>query len=111
MVGRSVSTVRRLLALLVLLLAAALAACSTASAGELSCDDDQGVSYPFAPWGDVMAYTLIPNGDLESGSSGWELSGGAAVAKGNEPFYVCSDSDRYSLLLSSGSSATSSVTC
>ena len=110
-VGRTVMSVRRLFALGVLVLAAALAASSTASAGGLSCDDDQGVSHPFAPWGDVMAYKLIPNGDLESGSSGWELSGGAAVAEGNEPFYVGSDSDRYSLLLQSGSSATSPVTC
>ena len=62
----------------------------------------------FAPWGDYNLYYPVPNGGLENGSSGWSLSGGAAVVPGNEPFYP---SGKRSLALQSGSTATSPVVC
>jgi hypothetical protein len=62
----------------------------------------------FAPWGDTADYFLAPNGGFESGSTGWSLSGGAAVASGNEPFLATGS---HSLSLPSGSSATSPVIC
>src|SRR5437868_10962030 len=40
----------------------------------------------FATWNDYASYFLAPNGGLENGSTGWSLSGGAAVVSGNEPF-------------------------
>ena len=62
----------------------------------------------FAAWSDGADYTLAPNGGLENGSTGWTLSGGAAVVSGNEPFYA---SGSHSLSLPSGSTATSPVIC
>jgi len=64
----------------------------------------------FAPWGDYATYYPVQNGGLESGSSGWTLTGGASVVRGNEPFYI-SGPGAYSLSLPSGSTATSPATC
>jgi hypothetical protein len=65
-------------------------------------------SQVFAPWGDLAYYYLASNGGLELGSTGWTLSGGAAVVSGNEPFLP---TGAHSLSLPSGSTATSPVTC
>jgi hypothetical protein len=72
---------------------------------------DTRISQPFARWGDTNYYVLVPGGSFESGSSGWKLAGGAKVVSGNEPFYVHSSADRYSLYLPSGSTATSPPMC
>lgn len=64
-------------------------------------------SHPFLRWLDPLPYTLLPNGDFEAGSRGWTLSGGAKVASGNHPFA----SGSRSLVLPSGSSATSPSMC
>jgi len=66
---------------------------------------------PFAPWLDFASYELAPNGGLESGPDGWSLDGGAAVAAGNESFYVGDAGDTSSLSLPSGSAATTSSMC
>ena len=66
---------------------------------------------PFLPWLDPLAYTLAPNGGLESGSTGWALTGGARVVAGNEKFSVRASSDTSSLSLPMGSSATTGVMC
>jgi hypothetical protein len=43
----------------------------------------------FAPWGDFDSYYFAPNGGFENGSTGWTLSGGAAVVQqANEPWYL-----------------------
>jgi hypothetical protein len=62
----------------------------------------------FAPWGDSRSYYLAPNGGLESGATGWTLSGGATVVSGNQPFFK---SGSHSLSLPSGSRALSPATC
>jgi hypothetical protein len=62
----------------------------------------------FAQWNDFANYFLAPNGGLENGSLGWSLGGGASVVNGNEPFYATGS---HSLLLPSGSTATSATTC
>jgi hypothetical protein len=72
---------------------------------------DTTVSRPFARWGDMNNYVLVPGGSFESGAVGWKLAGGASVAKGNETFYVHSSADRNSLYLPSGSTATSPPMC
>jgi hypothetical protein len=72
---------------------------------------DTTTSQPFARWGDTRNYVLVPGGSFETGTTGWKLSGGAKVVSGNEPFYVRSSSDRYSLYLPAGSSATSPPMC
>jgi hypothetical protein len=72
---------------------------------------DTTASQPFARFGDYRHYVLTPGGSFEPGSAAWKLSGGAKVVSGNETFYVRSSSDRYSLYLPAGSSATSPPMC
>jgi hypothetical protein len=72
---------------------------------------DTKTSQPFARWGDMRYYVLVPGGSFESGATGWKLNGGAKVVYGNEPFYVRSTADRYSLYLPPGSSVTTPPMC
>src|SRR3954453_21396123 len=65
----------------------------------------------FALWFDRSLYVLTQNGGLEQGDAGWTLSGGAAVVEGNDPFFLDDAADHQSLLLPTGSSATSPATC
>lgn len=97
---------------LVTLLAAVVAAvCLTTQPARAADDSLLGCGYeashPFMRWLDPLPYTLLPNGDFESGATGWSLSGGAKVASGNHPF----DDGSRSLVLPSGSSATSAPMC
>lgn len=87
------------------LLAAAAAVASPAHGSLLSCGSGTQV---FAPWGDSAFYYLAPNGDLEAGSNGWTLTGGASVVSQNNPFL---GDGAHSLALPSGSTATSPQTC
>jgi hypothetical protein len=50
------------------------------------------------------------NGGLESGSTGWSLSG-ASVGSGNESYYLNGSSDSYSLPVPDGATATSPSFC
>jgi hypothetical protein len=68
------------------------------------------VTNPFAPWGDLADYSLIPNGDLESGAAGWTLRG-ATVEAGNAPFLVGSPTDTQSLKIRNGGVAVSPAFC
>jgi hypothetical protein len=89
-------------------LAAASLGASTGSAASslLGLNNDCGqMSQPFAPWGDSRNYTFGTNGGLESGATGWSVSGPARVVEGNESFYVHSRYDRRSLALAAGSVA------
>jgi hypothetical protein len=65
----------------------------------------------FLPWLDPMYYTLAPNGGLESGSDGWNLSGDAAVVSGNETYQLGGATDSHSLSLPPSSSATTTPIC
>jgi hypothetical protein len=65
----------------------------------------------FAPWGDYGSYYFATNGGLESGSTGWSLSGGAKVVSGNEPFYVHAAGDKSSLAIPAGATVTSPALC
>ena len=106
----------RLTALAGVAIIAALALTTTAKAGLIGtgkasyCDPNS--TQAFAAFGDPAYYATLPNGDFESGSNGWMLSGGARVASGNEPFFVTGDAgDSHSLLLPAGSSAHSGTVC
>jgi hypothetical protein len=68
-------------------------------------------SQPFKPWSDYANYVLIPGGAFEGSAPGWTLKGGATIASGNEPFYVRSASDRYSLHMPAGSSVITPTMC
>lgn len=106
---------RRIIFALVVLAVGLAAAGADAASGAtersslLSCGGT--TERPFTQWGDYANYTLVPNGGLEQGGQGWKLSGGARVVSGNESFQVRSASDRYSLLLPPGSSATTPMAC
>jgi hypothetical protein len=81
---------------------------ATAGLG-LSCPSP--TSTPFAPWSDDANYAFVPDGGFEGGGSGWSLSGGARVVSGNESFYVHNKTDKASLSLPAGASATSPPMC
>jgi hypothetical protein len=87
------------------LLSAAASSPDNAAAGVLTCA--QSPERVFAPWGDHSPYTLAPNGNFESGASGWALSGGASVVGGNNTFRA----GVRSLALPAGASATSPQAC
>lgn len=89
--------------------AAVLATTAPSSRAALVCPGQTTVQ-PFLRFGDSAYYVMLPNGSLES-STGWKLSGGAAIVKGNESYYVNNASDAHSLSLPPGASATSSSLC
>ena len=72
---------------------------------------DTTVSQPFSRWGDTSYYVLVPGGSFEPGSPAWSLGGGARVVSGNEPYYVHSKNDKYSLYMPAGSSVTTPPMC
>ena len=72
--------------------------------------DGQVAEQPFAPWGDLAAYVLVPNGTIETRGS-WTFESSAARVRGNETFYVHADDDAWSLALPAGSSATTAPMC
>lgn len=90
----------------------AAAAVPAAGAGSLlGLNNDCGAAtQPFARFGDSRLYTFGANGGLESGSTGWSLSG-ATVVKGNETYYAHSSADKYSLALPAGSTAVTPQLC
>ncbi|HEU0246425.1 MAG TPA: hypothetical protein VFR38_05000 [Gaiellaceae bacterium] len=98
----------RLLGLTAVLVLAATAGGTSASAG-LSCPG-QTYGKPFQPWLDPANYVLVQNGSLES-SRGWLLTNGAKLVSGNEPWKVNASTDSRSLYLPAGSSATSPALC
>jgi hypothetical protein len=100
-------------------LACAVAGCAlwapSAGAGLLFTGPAQtcetSASKPFSPWSDQANYVLLPGGSFESGAPGWALKSGAAVRSGNESFFVRSSTDRYSLYMPAGSTATTPTMC
>jgi hypothetical protein len=94
---------------------ASAALASSASAGVITTTakacDDGALSQPFGRFGDRAQYKLVDNGSFESGTAGWALTGGAAVASGNESYNVRGAGDAKSLKLPAGSSATTPFVC
>jgi hypothetical protein len=70
---------------------------------------NQTFTQPFKAWGDMASYTLAPGGSFETSS--WALAGNAAIADGNEPFYVAGRRHTRSLALGGGGVATSPLMC
>lgn len=109
--NRCVRRARALLALGLVTLPLILAlGASTAGAGlGIACPDP--TTQPFSAWSDYAQYAQVPDGGFEAGASGWKLAGGAKVVAGNEPFYLRSAGDRWSLSMPAGSTATSPPMC
>ena len=106
------SSRRALLGVAYAAIAACVVAISPASAGGtagISCPGT--VEHPFLRWVDPAAYTLAPGGDFEGKATGWQLSGGAKLVTGNEPFKVHRPTDARSLALPAGASALSLGFC
>jgi hypothetical protein len=90
-------------------LTALAAGAAPASAGlGLACPGE--TAQPFAPWSDYANYAFLPDGGFEAGASGWSLNG-ARVVPGNETYFIHAASDRNSLSLRAGKSATSPAMC
>jgi hypothetical protein len=101
----------RLVVLLISAVFAALAAAPVSSAAASSPCSYGTASHPFASWGDIASYTLVPGASFESGAPGWTLAGGAKIVSGNESWYANSRSDSHSLALPAGGSATTASFC
>lgn len=97
------------LVLVTLPLALAFGASSTNAGLGIACPDP--TTQPFRAWSDYARYAQVPDGGFEAGASGWKLDGGAKVVPGNEPFYLRSAGDRWSLSMPAGSTATSPPMC
>ena len=91
------------------------AGAATANAGVLvaSAPDcaAQSLSRTFLPWWDFAQYTALSGADFEGAGDGWSMTGGAAIANGNEPYRVGGADDSHSLSLPAGASATSPAIC
>ena len=98
---------------LVTLTALALALGITAAPAQaglgIACPDP--TTQPFLQWSDYANYAYLPDGGFEAGAADWTLGRGAQVVGGNEDYFVHSSTDRSSLRLSAGSSATSPPMC
>src|SRR4051794_14614418 len=57
----------------------------------------QELTQPFLPWNDQARYTLVPNGDFESGASSWTTAAETALVPENESFGVGGADDAASL--------------
>jgi hypothetical protein len=82
-----------------------------ASVISLAACGNAPLSQPFLQWGDPSSYELVSGGDFEGATTGWSLSGGAAVVSGSEPAGVTGAVGQSSLSLVAGSSAESPATC
>jgi hypothetical protein len=105
--------------LLVAAIAASSVAASTARAGNVlgsvttaliggNCGSTAPV---FAPFGDQRSYYFTSDGGFEGGGAGWTFTGGAKVVAGNETFNLHSSTDRSSVLIPNGGTATSPALC
>lgn len=92
------------------LLAAVLAPLAIAGPSRTFGGCPGGTVTPFTKWGDFNLYQLVPGGSFETKPS-WTLSGGASVVSGNETYFVNSKTDKQSLSLPAGASATTPPIC
>jgi hypothetical protein len=106
----SVALVRIGLAVMAAALALVAGVHSASASTAASCNYGPA-KQAFARWNDPASYTLVPGGSFEAGAPGWTLLGGARVLDGNESFYVRSTSDRHSLAIPPGGSATTAPFC
>jgi hypothetical protein len=83
---------------------AAVSAGFVSSAAQAASCASRTLTSPFSRFGDNNRYFPAPSGSFESGASGWALSN-AAVASGNDSFYLGSTSDKSALKLTGSASS------
>jgi hypothetical protein len=101
------------------LLAAALGAAALVAApaqaasvaNPYNCAPQPTLAQNFSTWSDLNVYTPVPNAGVETGATGWTLTGAAAVVTGNEPWKIGGASDNAALDLPGGSSAITAPLC
>jgi hypothetical protein len=81
-----------------------------ARAGAVGCAG-QSLAQTFLPWTDPAWYTPLPDSGFEWTFGAWTLARGAHLVAENEPYYVDSPDDQWSLQLPAGSSAVSAAQC
>ncbi|WP_354701094.1 hypothetical protein DSM112329_01400 [Paraconexibacter sp. AEG42_29] len=105
---------RRLLALPVAAVIGLAFAPGAAHASLLAVDPDSCAEQPlgqvFLPFADIAHYTPAPGGDAESADA-LDLTGGATLVDGNEPWQVGGAADSTSVRLPAGSSVTTGALC
>ena len=94
-------------ALLALMPAAGASAGVVPTSGE-GCPD-QTFTQAFAQFGDRHLYTAVPNGSFENGTTGWQITGDAAVVPHVNPFRP--NPGTGALMMGPGSVATSPPVC
>jgi hypothetical protein len=109
-IGLKVMPMRRCVLLLVAFGCALTAGIGAANADVVTGNCPGASSQPFLPWADPLSYTFTPDGGFEQGALGWQLSAGASVVSGNEPWSV-SGPGTHVLSLPPGSSAWSPPIC
>jgi hypothetical protein len=109
-IGLKVMPMRRFTFLLVAFGCAFTVGIGAANADVVTGSCPETSSQPFLPWADPLFYDLAPDGGFEGGGTGWQLTGGAAVVGGNEPWMV-SGPGTHVLSLPAGSSAWSPPIC
>jgi hypothetical protein len=105
---------RRVRVLAAALGAAALIATPAQAAGianPYNCAPQATLAQSFSAWSDYNLYTPVRNAGVEDGTTGWMLSGGAAVVPGNEPWKIGGAWHRNALDLPAGSSAITAPLC
>ena len=88
----------------------ALSMLAPPAAQAASCPS-QPLAQRFLPWADPGWYAAVPGGGFEPSTPSWTLTGGAAAAEGNEPFFIGDAADHRSLRLPPDASATSPAIC
>jgi hypothetical protein len=94
----------------VLIVCGLLIAQPASAAAQPGCPS-QAAGQVFMPWVDPGWYTTVPDGGMETRLGAWSLQNSARFVDGNEPFFVRSSSDAWSLALPPGASATSGPMC
>lgn len=103
------SGARRLAVLLCTLTPLAVAGPASAATSTTGCAST-ATKQAFAKFGDTAAYSLLPGGSFEAGTSGWAL-GGASVVAGNETAFIGAAKDAKSLAVPAKARVVSPVFC
>jgi hypothetical protein len=84
---------------------------STAMGSATSLNCSGTAETPFLRWLDPASYTLAPGGTFEGSSTTWKLASGAKLTTGNESFKVHGSTEKSSLYLPAGATATTPAFC
>src|SRR2546430_1283649 len=109
-IGLKGMSMRRFVFLLFAFGCALTAGIGAGNAGGVTGNRPGASSRPLLAWAGPLSYPLTPDGGFEQGGLGWQLSGGASVVSGNEPWSV-SGQGAHVLSLPAGSSAWSPPIC